>query len=447
MIVSGLRSPGGARKPPRFKRPPSLLRAQTTRRSIVHFDSRRSRNLKASGAFSNSRISFRLGIATALSTGRRPNLRNQEIARLMRKVMCKINWSDKMFDIHSYIDDFQKVLGIISDTYYPSIFILVGLFLLLLSSLYIYKSIRLDARDTPLWYKSIIFFSLALGVIFLASGAAAAMLHVFDNPIRRVSKDEAIQNLGANKKTEWLIRLIPYKPSTEPYLSIDNITKLGPPKLQYVFVAPYSELRGYKVSDAVQMVGGTIESGADQRVTAIIFRTKHIYPANARGVVQLLRKMERTKLSDSDTHIANLSMFDEVGHEAEHQDIDQDQNIHTWAWGNYRKFFPKYCEIAQAFKCNKGYSAHQYISEFNDDWSPFGYARNDKLDTCKIENNPCLVDSQATSWDSIANNIENDFGARSFFIDNYEIKDLGSRYLIDFDKPDQQIIPDIGPLK
>ena len=55
-----------------------------------------------------------------------------------------------MLDIHSYIDDFQKILGIISDTYYPSIFILVGLFLLLLSSLYIYKSIRLDARDTPL---------------------------------------------------------------------------------------------------------------------------------------------------------------------------------------------------------------------------------------------------------------------------------------------------------
>ena len=89
----------------------------------------------------------------------------------------------------------------------------------------------------------------------------------------------------------------------------------------------------------------------------------------------------------------------------------------------------------------------RHISEFNDDWSPFGYARNDKLDTCKIENNPCLVDSQAASWDSITNNIENDFGARSFFIDNYEIKDLGSRYLIDFDKPDQQIIPDIGPLK
>ena len=36
------------------------------------------------------------------------------------------------------------------------------------------------------------------------------------------------------------------------------------------------------------------------------------------------------------------------------------------------------------------------------------------------------------------------FGSRAFLIRNLEINNIPGRIMIDFDKPDQQVIPDIG---
>lgn len=349
--------------------------------------------------------------------------------------------------IKEVLDNFQRILDIVAHTSWVSLSILVGMFLLALSSVFTYKSIKLDADKTPLSYKAGIFLCLVLGLAVLAMGAAATVLNVFENPIRRITTAEAIHRLGKNDKTSWLIRLIPYNEKTErSFLSIDALKTLGSPQLNYVFVAPYEELRGYTVSEAVQMVGGAMDASADQRVSAIIFRTKnkHIFPANARGVLQVLRAVEQTKVADPRNKINIDEIFNADKYETERQLLENNVDIESWSWLYYSEAFETYCKLAQKFKCNKKYEAHQYISEFNNDWSPFGYARKNKEDTCRNPDQICKLPEK--QWDKVADKIYGDFGARVFLVDNFEINSLGSRYLIDFDKPNEQVIPDIGAL-
>jgi hypothetical protein len=347
----------------------------------------------------------------------------------------------------SAVDDLERALLIVSESSNPARFSLAGLVFLAASLYFSYRATNNDKLDTPLWQRYFIFISLILGVLFLGAGSASAIINVYSNPIRRVAAKDALSRLGGNERTRWAIRLIPYSHEKEGYLSIDAVQTLGAPSLQYVFVGSYDDLKGYKVSDAVKMVGGDLEDDADQRVTAIIFRVKtnHIYPANARGLVQVLRKIEVSKLNANDK---NVESFAELIHSDSDifNDLKEEGSIKSWSWPIYRQFFPVYCRIAKDFQCNTKayYSAHKYISEVNSDWSPFGYARLEKKKTCGRPYEECAAAYSNSDWIDVSKELKSDFGARIFLVDNFRISDLSAKYLISFDKPKSQVIPEIA---
>jgi hypothetical protein len=309
-----------------------------------------------------------------------------------------------------YLANLQNLIQIIQSAQYASICILFGFILAGFSAYYSYKLLNTNVADTPPWYKFIVFFGLGFGIIFIGGGGIAISTHVFDtHKINLVSKEEAIKRLGINARTSWLIRLIPFSKDQQPYLGIDQIKKLGPPELQYVFVASYDDLKGYSVRDAVAMIGGSMEP--DQRVTAIIFRTKQIYPANARGLTQVIRKIEKAKLGDGDEKLTDISILDKPEHYAELKNLDQEKDRDSWSWSNYNNFFPHYCWIVEKFRCNlnsnKGtYSAHRFISEIDDDWSPLGYARTARTEQCSKIDQMCARSEAEKDWDTISKEID-----------------------------------------
>lgn len=288
---------------------------------------------------------------------------------------------------------------------------------------------------TPPWQKILLFSSLAGGVIFVGVGGASALLHLFDNQIRQVTVDADIKDLGENKKIDWLIRLIPYNPGKERFLSISDLKNLGPPQLKYVFVAPYAELKGYKVAQAVTMLGGTVDP--EDRVSAIIFRARHIYPANARGLMQVVQKLEQSVVPAAGKRLIDKSTFNEV----ENQNLLEDDAIVSWSWDSYRSYYENFCKVAQTFRCDPTYTSRDLISAINPDWHPLGFSRIKKTNVC--ENKFAICKNK--DWAENAKEIKSEFGSRIFLVDNLEIKELGTRYLIDFDKPDSQVIPEIGP--
>ena len=342
-----------------------------------------------------------------------------------------------MASIGDALNDLKLALSIVNDSTYPTLFTTLGLFLIALSAYCSYVTLRQDASATRAWQKVLLFSSLGCGLLLVGTGGASALLHLFDNPIKRVSAETAINNLGENKKIEWLIRLIPYKPDTEGLLSIAELRALGPVSLKHVFVAPYEELRGYKVADAIGMVGGTLRP--DEHVTGIIFRVAQIYPANARGLLQIVQKLERSVTPADSKRLIDQNTFNAD----EQRNLSDDDAIVSWSWDSYRTYYPHFCKVAQEFRCDKNYASRQFMSALNDDWHPLGFARMKKAHACENRDAVC---GYKQDWPEISKGISSDFGSRVFLMNNLEIKDLGSRYLIDFDRPELQVIPDIGPL-
>src|SRR5207302_1056641 len=87
---------------------------------------------------------------------------------------------------------------------------------------------------------------------------------------------------------------IPFDPVADPGLKVGKLERLGPPKQFFTFVANYEELVGYTAKAALQMTGGTYTDGL--HVSAIIFRLRgNLFPANARGLLQVVREVENRK--------------------------------------------------------------------------------------------------------------------------------------------------------
>jgi hypothetical protein len=73
-------------------------------------------------------------------------------------------------------------------------------------------------------------------------------------------------------------------------LSIGHLTRLGKLPQRFTFVADYEELEGYSVNEAVRKLGGQIADS--NHVSAIVFpRKSEIYPANARGLLQVIQRL------------------------------------------------------------------------------------------------------------------------------------------------------------
>jgi hypothetical protein len=339
------------------------------------------------------------------------------------------------------IDNLRSIFALVTSTPAAAMLSAVGFLLLPLAVWIAVRGLKSDdVTKTPFWQKTAFFVCLIGGVLFSAAGPSVALFAFAKNPVGMVSPAKAFDNLETNVRVHWLIRLIPFGQQNRSQLAIGSLKQLGPPEQQYTFVGAYDELVGYGVDDAIRMLGGTFSDG--QHVSAVIFPIQdnlQVYPANARGLLQVVQKVEMRDSSQITTPL--LKGTGALG-KAASDDLPHVDALAYWAWPNYRDLYPEYCRLAQTFRCDSKYSAHRYVGPVNIDWHPLGFAqKNATQDSCSLNPvNYCAV----SDWKSAEKNLSNNFGARIFLIENMSIDQIPNRVLIEFGDPSHQIIPDIG---
>lgn len=362
-----------------------------------------------------------------------------------------------------HISSAAPLAGVLSDLDGSSILLLVlGLLLLLLALFFTKKILSLHARTAPTWLKACLFVALVSAVIDLSAAAFMRPLQVKTQ--RAASRAEVLKNLETNARVHYVIRLIPYDQASKDYLSIAKLTNLGrccdpastdPANLacvkdpdpqrctqqRYVFVADYAEVRGLPVREAIERVGGSLERAVG--VSAIIFPLdeRSLYPANARGLLQIVDKVDAMHANES-----NYVGFD-LKSKLNTQIELSDTSIPSYSWAQAAESYPAHCRLAEQFRCavHQGhpFSAALRIGQLTRDWHPLGLARRTEEDPCRPKIDHCSVSSPA--WATVTDQlIKEDQIARAFLIDNYPIASLRGRYMIDYDDPNTQTIADIG---
>lgn len=193
--------------------------------------------------------------------------------------------------MEAFFQAVSQVLGIVLGSSSAATLSGVGIILLLLTAVMAYIALARTPEETPNSLKAALYLCLVGGIIFSAAGPSEALFDAYQNPIRTESTDEIFHRLINNTRVRYVVRLISYAPGDQNALGIDKIAKLGPSRQQYSFVGDYEELKGRTVADALDMVG-TGYNGSDH-VTAIIFPLHvNIFPANARGLLQVISNVE-----------------------------------------------------------------------------------------------------------------------------------------------------------
>jgi hypothetical protein len=342
-------------------------------------------------------------------------------------------------DLKSLVDGLGNLFQLIANSSAGATLSVVGFILLLCGVAISRLALKSSPRSTPTWVKLGLFGCLIGGVLFSSLGPTIALLQLSSYAILKVSTDKAFDNLGTNERVYWLIRLIPYDPHNNPELAIGRLKQLGPPNQAYTFVAAYDELVGYGVDDAIRMIGGTYNT--EQRVSAIIFPRApwDIYPANARGLLQIIQQIENGPTNKIDKRL--LKDTDTLKDE-EVADLKHIDALSYWRFENYKKYFKDYCELAERFRCDNSYSARNYMGGLNIDWHPLGFAQKE------VEEDSCSKDAGSycsiSNWAAAKASLKNHFGSRVFLLQNLTIDNIPNRILIDFGNPPNQFIPDIG---
>lgn len=357
--------------------------------------------------------------------------------------------------------DFTKFLGdsfdLLTRTQVSSELLFVALCLLLAHLVLVKKLADSKPKDLSAPVKILSVATLVTSSLFALGGAAIAMMDLYNNPIKPLSSQKRLSNLAENTKTEWVIRLIPYTPNLEHDKDklINNLKTIGPPGVDYTFVNAYDELKGLTVAEAVSQAG--ISKAPGQHVSAVIFPVSNsIYPANARGLLQVLSDIKRTEssaISKIEGAVSPLGEGSAVNraftnsihlNDEEIDDLRNTDDLDSWAFKSYGKFYPHYCRLSHRFRCDKGvkYIEKSYISLIQRDWHPSGGAIENGRDLCQGGDSYCDV----SSWDQIVAQLGEKFGVRVFLIPNFEVSALSTRYMIDFSDPEKQKIPDILPL-
>ena len=303
-----------------------------------------------------------------------------------------------------------------------------------------YVAIKSKPDELSLWIKVALFVSLVGGMLFSAAGPSLALFYVSESAltsIQKMNSARAFRNLEENKKVNYVVRLIGYDPNEEPKLGIDQLKRLGPPDQIYSFVASYDELVGYKVKEALEKIGQPYVNG--NKVSAIIFPIRtNLFPANARGLVQVIQEIEQRKdieLKKKFLDGANLLNPGEL------KELSS-KDIPTYRIMSFKDKYRHYCELSQQFFCDPGYSSRTFIGGLYKDWHPLGFSqKSPPEDACSI---PTSTFCEFQDWEKARAAFQNDFGSRAFLIRNLEIDRIPGRILIDFDNPTEQFIPEIG---
>ncbi|MFT4279204.1 MAG: hypothetical protein QM576_22900 [Rhodopseudomonas sp.] len=343
------------------------------------------------------------------------------------------------------IGGIQKLLEIIAGSTATTALSITGLLLLALTAALAYLAFKAPPDQKATALKVGLFVSLAGGIAFSAAGPGLALFLIDQKAARegesdtdsvpRVSPESAFDNLATNERVNWVVRLVSYNPRTDPQLAVGELERLGPPKQHFSFVGDYQELVGYTAKEALQMTGGIYRQG--DRISAIIFRLQTaLYPANARGLLQVVQQVEARK----DIEVIYKFFQENSLNRNELEDLEKDEIV-SFRVENFKDKYPHYCELAYKFQCDRRYSARDFIGGLHRDWHPLGFSRR------KIEYDPCVRPQEYCSfsdWPAAKKTLLPQFGSRAFLIRNLEISNIPGRILIDFDDPDRQILPDIG---
>jgi hypothetical protein len=119
-----------------------------------------------------------------------------------------------------------------------------------------------------------------------------------------------------------------------------------------------------------------------------------------------------------------------------------DKEIISYGWDKYEKFYPQYRKLTQTFRCaehSAEFSAAPLIGNLSHDWHPLGFSERDAGNPCIDQFEPCRL-----SLRTIPPNLVKHFGARTFLFENAPLEELPGLLLIDFTRPRDQLIPDIG---
>lgn len=341
-----------------------------------------------------------------------------------------------MDSLNSFLDGVARIFTLVVNTQSTATLSAVGLVLLIVALILAYIAVKSKPEQISGFVKFLLFLALVGGMVFSAAGPGLALLHISENVITRLSTDQAFTNLVDNSRVNYVIRLIAYNVDASPELAVDRLPKLGPKEQAYSFVASYDELVGYTAKEALEKVGLGYTNG--QHVSAIIFpRGKPIYPANARGLLQVVRAVE----SQPGIELKERFLEGNTFNAAELKNLD-DVGLPSYQVENFRDKYPRYCALAYKFNCTRTYSARPYVGGLFRDWHPLGFSRKDP------SGDPCDLTPEKycefSGWSKTRSDWLPHFGARTFLMENLDISRISGRVLIDFDNPSHQVIPDIG---
>lgn len=340
-----------------------------------------------------------------------------------------------MGDPKPYIDALNSAFQAFATNKPTTAISVVGLFLLVITLILAIQAMRSE-KSLGLWYRFGLVVSLVFGILCSLVGPGYAIIQA-RTTIAAIERNQAFENLKQNSRVSWLIRLIVFDPQASPYLEVGKFEKLGPPANKYTFVASYEELRGYHVSDAVRMTGGIMRSR--QHVSVVIFpRPDMVYPANARGLLQVIDEIER----GADSGITNSFNVKEALNADEQDNLlgQESTNIGSWSWPSYGVYYKHYCDLT--FKFRQGnYDAKRMVGDVNKDWNPLGFSRKD-TETLS-PNHPASSVCDIKDWNDATTQYGDAFGARAFLVKNDDLISIPKRILFDFEDPDREIIPDI----
>jgi hypothetical protein len=334
-----------------------------------------------------------------------------------------------------FIDGLARVFKLVLDAPVSGTLSVIGLILLFTSGVFAYQAIKREPKDTPPWFGYALFSTLIAGIAFSAAGPSLALLRSADSSNIKTSIEQALAHLEQNKEVQWLVRLVV---SDSKGLDIANLKRLGPPKQQFTFVASYEDLAGYTAQEVMRMTGGTYKQG--QRISAVIFPLleKDLYPASARGLLQVIRRVEANPQLTIDRPFLRDTM------ELNNDQIADLENTHitTYRFDYFKSNYKQYCELTHRFRCDTRYTAHDYIGGLNFDWHPLGSAQRDATPTpCKLPKDSFC---EIPDWRAARAALSANFGSRAFMMENQEIEKIPNRILVDFSEPTRQIIPFIG---
>lgn len=339
-------------------------------------------------------------------------------------------------DPKDFTDGIAKVFDLVTSSSSSALLSVVGLALLILTGILAYVAVKSKPEETSGLLRPALFVSLIGGMIFSAAGPSVALLKAASIP--KMSTEQAFKNLEQNSEVAYLIRLIGYDPGNEPGLAIDRLTNLGPSDQLYSFVASYNELVGYKVLDALAKTGQTTRNV--KRVSGIIFPLNGpLYPANARGLLQIIKEVEDRR--EIQTQLPNKLLDKNSFNDPELRDLAL-TSIPSYRLSSFSDKYKHYCDLVYKFACgSSSYSAQAYIGKVSNDYNPLGFSQNPRADRCAL---PASKYCEFKDWKAAWDEYKDSFGSRIFLIRNLEIKNIPGKMLIDFDKPGEQVIPEIG---